>query len=122
MNLYLEKIIDHYKLPRNWGRLRQKTLSVRESNILCGDIIDLDLLIEDEIVKKIGFETKGCAICRATMSLVSEEILGQPILKINSIDRRKILELLEIELTPTRLKCALLARDALVSALKKLTA
>ena len=121
MSIYLEAIMDHYTLPRNWGRLQEPTHSSRVANPLCGDVIELDLQIENYKIVKIGYETEGCAICRAAISQLSDSIAGQSIDALPYLGGTSLIDdLLKIQLSPTRMKCALLARDAIKTAINGL--
>lgn len=121
MTIYLERLMAEYQLPKNWGRLEQPTVSARVSNPFCGDVIELDLSIVNGQMSNVAYVTVGCAICRASMSLLSEAIKDQTIDQLPYLEGSGILSLLGISLSPTRLKCALLARDAVRAALGQLT-
>lgn len=115
--LYREKILDHYRNPNNYGK-PTNIKSYRSSNIensSCGDEITTFIKIEDNKIKDIKYEIDGCAISTASASLISEELIGLQVEKLKNADQDFVIsELLEVEITPMRMKCALLARDALL--------
>lgn len=117
MDIYAENILDHYRNPRNFGRLKNPTLTVSEINFSCGDKEEIDLKIEDGIIKDIAFRGEGCAISRASASLLTEKLKGKSLKEIKKIGKNQILKLLGIELGPLRLKCALLPLNAIKKAL-----
>ena len=111
--IYQENILDHYKNPRNFGKIKNASVHHHEYNPLCGDEIELFLVIKDKKVVDVKFNGKGCAISQASASLLSEEIKGKSIDELKKMTKENILELLGITLSPLRLKCALLSLDTL---------
>ncbi|KKP37304.1 SUF system NifU family Fe-S cluster assembly protein [Candidatus Peregrinibacteria bacterium RIFOXYC2_FULL_33_13] len=109
MDLYQENILDHYKNPRNYGDLKNVSKSVKESNPLCGDEIKMDFLLENGIVKDVKFSGNGCAISQASASMLTDEIKGKKVVEVLKMGKEDVLDLLGIDLSPARLKCALLS-------------
>jgi nitrogen fixation NifU-like protein len=114
--MYRDYILDHYKNPRNSGELAGATNSYHDTNPLCGDEITMSLLIDDDVVKDVRFQGKGCAISQASASILTEEIKGKPLAEVRAIDRQHILENLGIPISPARIKCALLGLKTLKGA------
>jgi len=112
-DLYRQNILDHYQSPRNFGTLEHPDISAEDSNPLCGDVIRIDLKIEDGKVADVRFSGKGCSISRAAASMLTEEIRGKSLEEVKRIGKDEVLEMLGIELGPVRLKCALLALKTL---------
>jgi nitrogen fixation NifU-like protein len=112
-DLYRQNILDHYQSPRNFGTLDNPDISAEDSNPLCGDVIRMDLKIEDGKVADVRFTGKGCSISRAAASMLTEEIRGKSLEEVKRIGKDEVLEMLGIELGPVRLKCALLALKTL---------
>jgi len=112
-DLYRQNILDHYQSPRNFGTLEHPDISAEDSNPLCGDVIRIDLKIQDGKVADVRFSGKGCSISRAAASMLTEEILGKSLEEVKRIGKDEVLEMLGIELGPVRLKCALLALKTL---------
>ena len=108
-NFSREQILDHYKSPRNRGELDPHDATAEGQNPLCGDEITVDLrLTDDERIEAVRFRGQGCAISQAAMSMLSEEIEGKPATEVAALGREDVVELLGIQLSPVRLKCALL--------------
>lgn len=106
--LYREIILEHWQNPQNVGALKNADVDAIETNPLCGDEIHVTIKIEKGKIKDILFLGKGCAISQASASLFTEEIKGESLVSIKKKKEGDVLELLGIELTPARVKCALL--------------
>lgn len=111
--LYREYILDHYKNPRNFGRLEAPDISHEENNPLCGDVIGLDLKVEEGRIADVRFHGRGCAISQASASLLTERIKGLSLEDARRLGRDEVLEDLGIEISAARLKCALLSLKVL---------
>ena len=112
--IYQENILDHYKNPRNFGKINNASVHHHEYNPLCGDEIDLYLVIDNnKKIVDIKFYGKGCAISQASASMLTEQIKGKRIEEIEKLTKENILEMLGIPISPVRLKCALLSLDTL---------
>jgi len=113
MQLYQERVMDHYRNPRNRGELATPDFSSDLHNPSCGDSIVIQATIKDGILANIAFEGNGCVISQAAASLLTEAIKEKSLDEIRSFTPDHLIALLGIPLGPTRLKCALLALDAL---------
>ena len=112
--MYQENILDHYKSPRNFGKIENATVHHHEYNPLCGDDIDMFLVIdENKKVVDVKVYPRGCAISVASASMLSEQIKGKNIDELKNLTKEQILEMLGIPISPVRLKCALLSLDTL---------
>jgi nitrogen fixation NifU-like protein len=113
-DFYRENILDHYRHPRNAGTLENPTHSHEEHNPLCGDVLQIDLHVNDNnIVEQVAFQGKGCAISQASASMLTEIIEGKTLDEVKQISKEDILEMLGIEIGPVRMKCALLSLKTL---------
>jgi nitrogen fixation NifU-like protein len=110
---YREYILDHYKNPRNFGRLEHPTVSHEEHNPLCGDVLGMDLLIDGDRIKDVRFHGRGCAISQASASLLTERIKGLTLDEVRAIDKADVLDELGIQISAARIKCALLSLKVL---------
>lgn len=117
--MYQENILDHYKNPRNFGRIKNATVHHHEYNPLCGDQIELFLVIdENKKIVDVKFYGKGCAISQASASMLTENLKGKNISGIRKLVKEDILQMLGVPLSPVRLKCALLSLDTLRNSIK----
>jgi nitrogen fixation NifU-like protein len=113
-DFYKENILDHYRNPRNAGTLENATHSHEEHNPLCGDVIRIDLHVsKDDVIDRVAFQGRGCAISQASASMLTEMIEGKTLDEAKQISKDDILEALGIEIGPVRMKCALLSLKVL---------
>ena len=110
---YREYILDHYKNPRNFGRIEGADISHEELNPLCGDMVGMDLRVREGVIEDVCFHGRGCAISQASASLLTERLKGMPLEEARRIDKQQVLEELGIDISPARLKCALLSLKVL---------
>jgi nitrogen fixation NifU-like protein len=108
LDMYQENILDHYENPRNFGNLKDKDVSSHDKNPLCGDVFDMDIKFKDGNVYDIKFSGHGCAISTASASMLTEKIMGMPIEDVRKLEQKDIVEMLGIELSHVRIKCAML--------------
>ena len=110
---YREYILDHYKNPRNFGRLEHPDITHEEDNPLCGDVIGMDFQINGGVIEDIRFHGRGCAISQASASLLTERLKGLALEDAKKIGKEDVLGELGIDISPARIKCALLALKVL---------
>ena len=109
-DFYREEILEHYTNPHHYGTLQDPDISHEESNPLCGDRIRFDIELDEEgnRIADVRFSCVGCAISKASASMLSDLIVGKSLEEVKGLDKEELLEELGIDLGPVRLKCALL--------------
>lgn len=123
MDIYRELILDHYKNPKNFGHLSKASATAEAFNATCGDKIIMEvecLVLKGKCqIKDIKFSGEGCAISQASASMLTESVKGKSQDEIAKLKTRDILKMLGTELTPSRIKCAVLPLEVLKVALEK---
>ena len=115
--LYQERIQDHYEAPYHRGRCGQCTHAHEDTNPLCGDVIRLELQIDDQgTLKQVYFNGDGCCISQAAASMLVEKFDGRRIEEVKQFTAKDMLDLFGVRLTPNRQKCCLLSWRVLQAA------
>ncbi|MDW0151024.1 MAG: SUF system NifU family Fe-S cluster assembly protein [Nitrososphaeraceae archaeon] len=113
-DIYREIILDHYRNPRNKGKIDNPDVVIHDSNPLCGDQIDIYLKVVEGQIKDIKFDGKGCAISQASASMLTEMVMDKPLTTAKDISKNEVLENIGLtNLGPARIKCALLSLKVL---------
>ena len=116
---YSAKVLDHYNNPRNVGKMDMKDPNVGTGMVgapACGDVMKLQIRIEDDVVTDAKFKTYGCGSAIASSSLLTEWVKGKTIHQVEEIKNTEIVE--ELNLPPVKIHCSVLAEDAIKSAVK----
>ena len=116
-DLYRDYILEHYRRPHNFGQLDAATATQEGANPLCGDRITMQLRVRGGVIDGVGFTGRGCAISQASASLLTDEIKGKAVDTAQAMTSGDVLDLLGIEISPARMKCALLSLETLQGAL-----
>ena len=117
MALYSEKVMDHFRNPRNVGVIEDADGIGEVGNAKCGDIMKMYLKIEDDIIKDVKFETFGCGSAIASSSMATELIKGQPVSEAMKLTNKAVAEALD-GLPDYKMHCSVLAEEAIRSALE----
>jgi len=112
--LYQEVILDHNRHPRNFGPLEGANHTARGHNPLCGDIVVVHVKLADGVVADVAFEGNGCAISKASASVMTETLKGKTLEEAQQIKNSQIAE--ELALPPVKVHCSVLAEDAIKAA------
>ena len=116
MALYSEKVMDHFRNPRNVGVIEDANAIGEVGNAKCGDIMKMYLKIKDDIVEDVKFETFGCGSAIASSSMATEMIKGQPLSEVRKLTNKAVTEALD-GLPAHKLHCSVLAEEAIQAAL-----
>ncbi len=117
MALYSEKVMDHFRNPRNVGVIEDANGIGEVGNAKCGDIMKMYLRIEDDIVQDVKFETFGCGSAIASSSMATELIKGQPVSEVKKLTNKAVAEALD-GLPDYKMHCSVLAEEAIRAALE----
>ena len=117
MALYSEKVMDHFRHPRNVGVIEDANGIGEVGNAKCGDIMKMYLKIEDGIVQDVKFETFGCGSAIASSSMATELIKGKPVSEVKALTNKAVAEALD-GLPDYKMHCSVLAEEAIQSALE----
>ncbi|WP_135821629.1 Fe-S cluster assembly sulfur transfer protein SufU [Halostella litorea] len=110
-DMYRQQILDHYKNPRNYGEIEDATYTHVGENPMCGDEIRMDVKLadDDETIEAVAFRGDGCAISQASASMLSGELRGKTLEELDGMDRDDVIDMLGVDISPMRVKCAVLA-------------
>ncbi len=115
---YSEKVLDHYENPRNVGTFDPKKDNIGTGMVgapACGDVMRLQIEVEDDVIKDAKFKTYGCGSAIASSSLVTEMVKGMTLDEASAVKNMDIVE--ELALPPVKIHCSVLAEDAIKSAI-----
>ena len=113
-SIYSEIILDYYRHPRNKGSLSNPKIKAKDSNPLCGDVVEIQIELDgDSHVKDVKFNGQGCAISQASASMLTELVKGKSLDDVRKISKENVLSLIGGELSGVRMKCALLSLKVL---------
>lgn len=118
-DLYRDNLLDHYENPRHHGALEHADISHEENNPLCGDRIRVDVKLSPDgaQIVDIAFSGDGCIISQASASMLMEEVAGKPITDVQKMERQDVLDMVGVQLTAARVKCAMLGLKVLKTGL-----
>ncbi|MGC8947774.1 MAG: iron-sulfur cluster assembly scaffold protein [Thermoprotei archaeon] len=115
----MEIILDYYKNPKNAGIIENPDIHAEDYNIPCGDHVEIFVKIKDGKVIDAKFRGEGCIISQASASMLMERIVGMSLDDVKKLTKKDILSMLGINLSPTRMKCALLSLKVLNEGISK---
>ncbi len=114
---YSEKVWDHFQSPRNVGELENPSGTGTVGNAKCGDIMKMDIQVEDGVITDVRFKTFGCGAAIATSSMATEMVKGKTIEEALTLTNKAVMEALD-GLPPVKVHCSLLAEEAIHAAIE----
>ena len=118
MNIYRENIIERYKNPINLGSMKNYDIKANDLNLSCGDEVNIEIKLENNKIKDAKFQGRGCAISLASTDILLDYLKNKSINEIKKLNEKDIIKLLGINLTATRMNCAMLSLNALKNKIK----
>lgn len=118
-DMYREELLEYCRNPLNYGKLDRPSVKYHDFNPVCGDEVEVYLKIKNRKLDDVRFIGKGCAISQAAASLVTENVKKKNLREIRAMTKEEMLELLPVEVSNLRIKCALLTMKAIQKALVK---
>lgn len=115
----MEILLDHYRSPRNYGKIDNPSVQLVEYNPVCGDAVQFSLRIDNGILTDVKFIGRGCSVSQGAASILTEKVKGRSTEEIMNIGAEEILKNIGLNLGPSREKCALLSLNALQKSVKK---
>lgn len=117
-DIYREELMEIYKNPPNRGSLANPSVAVKKHNPMCGDEVNLQLKIASGKIADARFDGSACAVSVISSSLLTEKIIGMTVDEAKTLKKEDLLELIGLNLTTSRVKCAVLVLSALQGALE----
>lgn len=114
---YTEKVLEHFKNPKNMGRIEDADGVGTVGSPVCGDVMKIYIKVKDNIIEDIKFETFGCGAAIATSSVLTELVKGKSIEEAEKITNKDVVEILG-GLPPVKMHCSVLAEDGLKAAIE----
>ncbi len=115
--MYSEKVLEHFEHPRNVGEITNPSGTGQVGAAKCGDIMKMDIKIEDNVIVDVKFKTFGCGAAIATSSMATEMVIGKTIDEALKITNKAVMEALD-GLPPAKVHCSLLAEEAIQAAIE----
>lgn len=115
--MYSEKVLEHFEHPRNVGEIENASGTGQVGNAKCGDIMKMDIKVEDNVIVDVKFKTFGCGAAIATSSMATEMVVGKTIDEALQLTNKAVMEALD-GLPPAKVHCSLLAEEAIHAAIE----
>lgn len=112
-SLYRAQLLDHYEHPHHYGTINNATHRAEGANLSCGDEMSITATVTDGIITDAAFTARACVVCTASASLLMDEIIGTSLTDIAALQTKDVTDAIGIDLSPVRLKCALLPLETL---------
>ena len=115
--MYSEKVMDHFSNPRNVGEIPDASGSGTVGNAKCGDIMKMDIVVENNVIVDVKFKTFGCGAAIATSSMATEMVKGKTLDEALALTNKAVAEALD-GLPPVKMHCSVLAEEAIHAAIQ----
>ena len=115
--MYSEKVMDHFTNPRNVGEIENASGTGTVGNAKCGDIMKMDIVVENNVIVDVKFKTFGCGAAIATSSMATEMVKGKTIEEALQLTNKAVAEALD-GLPPVKMHCSMLAEEAIHAAIE----
>ncbi|MDS0256086.1 SUF system NifU family Fe-S cluster assembly protein [Thermoplasmatales archaeon AK] len=117
--LQMEIILDNYRNPHNYGRIEDPSVKLLEYNPVCGDAVELFLKIDGDRLSDVRFIGRGCSISQGAASILTDLVKGKSVEDVKKLTKEQFLDIIGLDLGPSREKCALLSYNTLMKCLEK---
>ncbi|HLH86152.1 MAG TPA: iron-sulfur cluster assembly scaffold protein [Thermoplasmataceae archaeon] len=117
--LQMEIILDNYRNPHNYGRIEDPSVKLLEYNPVCGDAVELFLKIDGDRISEVRFIGRGCSISQGAASILTDLVKGKSVGDVKKLTKEQFLDIIGLDLGPSREKCALLSYNTLMKCLEK---
>lgn len=114
--IYREIILEHYKSPSNAGIVENASVVSKDYNPVCGDVVEIQIKFDNGSIQDIKFQGSGCAISQSSVDILIDMVKNKDIQEVKELTSEEFLKRLDIELSPLRMKCALLGLKTLKTA------
>jgi nitrogen fixation NifU-like protein len=115
--LYSDKVMQHFRHPKNMGEMKNADGEATVGNPICGDVMRIFIRVDRNKIKDVKFQTLGCGAAIATSSIITEMAKGKTLTQAGKIDKQKVIDSLD-GLPPAKIHCSVLAADALKKAIE----
>lgn len=116
--IYKDELLEHFKDPQNFGELDNYSVKSKITNPFCGDEIEMYLIVQKDKIKEVSFTGQGCVLSISAASLLTEEIKNITLEELKKYQEHNILEMLNVEISETRKKCAMLPLSTIKDCIK----
>lgn len=116
--IYMEQLMDNYKNPKNKGKIKDYSFFRYQKNPSCGDAFTIYVKVQNDKINEVKYEGEGCAISTASMSLLSQHLIGMKLKDAKKLNDKDIFELLGVKISPGRINCATISVNAFQKAVE----
>jgi len=118
-DVYSQEFLYHFKNQPYKKMVKKPNLSGTSKNLSCGDKMSVNLVVKNGVIRDIGYNPNGCVVSSGAMSILAEFVIGKTVKDVKTLKEDDVIKLLHINLTPSRVLCALMGYNAIIDAVKK---